>query len=179
MTKRKTFLPFPLFVFILLIVGYGIWYTVKNLTFPAQPLDINVITETTNSCQGKANGSSCEYQFCPPCSQGNQCSQQEFICYPTQGNCFNNVCRKVGSEPELTYEQYTQLQSPSPSPSPSPSISPSPSASAQAYVFLDGDFDQSKSVDIFDYNALVTEFTTKYTIFDYNNLTINFGKTSP
>lgn len=44
--KKKTYLPFPLFLLTLVVVGLGSWYTIKNFLPRAEPIGINEITST-------------------------------------------------------------------------------------------------------------------------------------
>ena len=41
---RKKYLPFPVFIFVTLVVGFGAWYTIKQSMPFAEPIGINEIT---------------------------------------------------------------------------------------------------------------------------------------
>ena len=73
------------------------------------------------------------------------------------GNTSDLCCRDYSSD----WRSYRSSSSPS----------PKPGLPAQ-----EGDLNLDTHVDLLDYNLLVADYGTTYTIFDYNNLVANYGK---
>ena len=107
-----------------------------------------------------------------------------------QSNSSGNLVLTVSN---LADDFAVKIQGPSPSPSPAasvaPSPSPSPAISPSPTSSKPGDIDGNDTVDIFDYNILLTNFgksgagiqgdldsNDTVDIFDYNEVLTNFGK---
>ena len=70
---------------------------------------------------------------------------------------------------------FTVTSTPTPSPSLTPSIAPSPSPSPSASA-KPGDLNNDGSVNLLDFNLLISLFGNPYTILDFNAILSNYGK---
>jgi hypothetical protein len=98
---------------------------------------------------------------------------------------FAGASRLQGSAPDLGAYEYggavgaspVASVAPSPSPSPNPSLPASllPSASP---TWIDGDFNHDHHVSQLDYSYFLARYGNPYTIYDYNDLVANYGRSN-
>jgi len=100
--NRKKYLPFPLFLLILTLIGGGTYYFLQKYPV-AHPIGINEVaaslpTEAIAACEGKDLNSACSYHYCPPmpkCPEGRMCIQQMPPCVDRKGICQTQGCSVV------------------------------------------------------------------------------------
>lgn len=96
---------------------------------------------------------------------------------------FAGTARPQGSAPDLGAYEFAGTGVVSPLPSASPSLNPSPSLLASLHpspsaspIALSGDFNQDGRVSQLDYSYFLARYGSPYTIYDYNDLVANYGR---
>lgn len=115
MSQTKTYLPFPLFIFTAIVVSLGAWYTIKTYSPVSSTVSINEISTATTSCQGKTEGATCQFDYCPPmpaCPSGVSCAQVMPPCVQKTGTCQANSCSIAAATVDLTLSPTTVTISP-------------------------------------------------------------------